>query len=127
MLRPLTLMEFCLMACQVVLSGWPRSHFKLTTHCSCLAAYCSNHQSYGPSLDLLGIPNGTLLWWHHSQHPELTVSLLKHQQICYVMCTVNPHHPPIQFGWETMFSTTCIPWLEFDTALMYVFCLLTNP
>ena len=126
-LRPLTLMEFCLMACQVVLSRWPGSRFKLPTHCSCLAAYCSNHQSYGPSLGLLGIPNGTLLWQRCSQHPESMVPLLKHQQICYIACTVNPHHPPIQFGWETMPSTACISWPEFDTAFMYVFCLSTNP
>ena len=76
---------------------------------------------------LLGIPNGMLLWQCSLQHQKSTVPLPKHQQICYVACTVNPHHPPIQFGWETMPSTTCISWLEFDTAFMYVFCLSTNP
>jgi hypothetical protein len=62
MLRPLSLMELCLMACQVLLSRGSRSCFMLPTHCSCLAAYFSNHQSYGPTLGLLGILNGMLLW-----------------------------------------------------------------
>jgi hypothetical protein len=34
----------------------------LPAHSSCFATYCSDHQSYGPSLGLLGISDGTPLW-----------------------------------------------------------------